>query len=104
MQARQIEVEVVYALPEWQCLLSLRVAAGSTVRDVIERSGLVERFGIDLAVNRTGVFGRLVVLDHLVEEGDRVEIYRPLTADPKIVRRKLAAEGRTMRRKAAPSP
>ncbi|HLU62485.1 MAG TPA: RnfH family protein [Gammaproteobacteria bacterium] len=96
----EFEIEVVYALPSTQALVPLKVAPGTTVEEAIRRSGLLERFPeIDLAVNKVGVFGRLAPLSRPLEAGDRVEIYRPLLADPKEVRRRLAAEGRTMGRK-----
>lgn len=97
--AKPINVEVTYVDPERQLMLALTVPAGSDVRDVIERSGIRQRVAIDFEINRVGIFGRLVSLDHLVEQGDRVEIYRPLTVDPKEVRRKLAAQGKTMGKK-----
>lgn len=97
---RSIAVEVAFALPDRQALVSLRVRAGSTANEAIRLSGLLEQFpDIDLAVNKVGIFGRLCPLDQVLEEGDRVEIYRPLLADPKAVRRRLAAEGRSMGRK-----
>lgn len=95
---RIINVEVAYAEPERQYLLELAVPAGSDVKHVLNQSGLIERLELDLKVNRVGIFGRLVELDHLVAEGDRVEVYRPLTADPKEIRRQLAAQGRSMGR------
>ena len=66
----------------------LRVPRGTTVRGVIERARLQARWpALDLAVNRVGIHGRLVTLDQLVCEGDRVEVYQPLVADPKALRR-----------------
>ena len=92
-----IVVEVAYALPERQALLPLQVAKGTSAREAIEQSGILELFpDIDLDQHRIGVFGRLCTPDRVLESGDRVEIYRPLLADPKEVRRRLAAEGRSM--------
>lgn len=89
---RRLTIEVCYALPGEQALVKLRVAEGATLRAAIERSGLLRRFPqIDLAVARVGVFGKLRDLDARVEDGDRVEIYRPLHADPKEARRRRAA-------------
>ncbi|WMY75345.1 RnfH family protein [Buttiauxella selenatireducens] len=86
-----ITVEVVYALPEKQYLLKVRVAEGTTVEQVITRSGILElRTDIDLAKNKVGIFSRPVKLTDTVNEGDRVEIYRPLIADPKELRRQRA--------------
>ena len=94
--AGTIPVELVYAEPERQWVLSLLVHQGATVQDVITVSGIeqqVEGLAIDPA--RVGVFGRRVTLDHEVEAGDRVELYRPLIADPKEVRRARAEQQRS---------
>ena len=92
-------VEVAYARPEVQVILRLKVARGTSVQEAIQHSGLLERFPeIDLGENRVGIFGRLARLDAPVSPGDRVEIYRPLIADPKEVRRRRAAEGKRMRK------
>lgn len=98
--AETIEVEVAFARPDVQVLLEVSLPAGADVRSAIERSGILERFPeIDLGGrNKVGIFGRLVKLDQPLRSGDRVEIYRPLTADPREVRRRRAREGRTMRR------
>ncbi|GIX21246.1 MAG: UPF0125 protein [Gammaproteobacteria bacterium] len=89
-----MHVEVVYALPEEQTVVELDLEPGATAETAIRRSGLLERHPeIDLAVNKVGVFGRLVALDTPLAEGDRVEIYRPLIADPKQARRRRAAKG-----------
>ncbi|OAT22861.1 uncharacterized UPF0125 family protein [Buttiauxella gaviniae ATCC 51604] len=87
----EIKVEVVYALPEKQYLLKVRLAQGSTVEQAIAASGILElRTDIDLAKNKVGVFSRPVKLIDTVNDGDRVEIYRPLIADPKEIRRQRA--------------
>ncbi len=87
----EIKVEVVYALPEKQYLLNVRLAQGSTVEQAIAASGILElRTDIDLAKNKVGVFSRPVKLADAVNDGDRVEIYRPLIADPKELRRQRA--------------
>ncbi len=86
-----IQVEVVYALPEKQYLRPVKVAAGSTVEQAISVSGLLElRKDIDLAKNKVGIYSRQVKLTDKVEDGDRIEIYRPLLADPKDLRRQRA--------------
>lgn len=88
----RIAVQVAYATPDEQVSISLRVQSGATVREAIEVSGLLDRFPeLDLTVNRVGVFGRLRKLDDVVQAGDRIEIYRPLRADPKEARRRRAA-------------
>lgn len=89
-----IFVEVVYALPDRQKLLRMSVPAGTTVREVALRSGLDAFFpGLDLRECPLGVFGKAVARpeERAVEEGERVEIYRPLLADPKEVRKQRAA-------------
>ncbi|PKH21884.1 RnfH family protein [Enterobacterales bacterium CwR94] len=87
-----ISIEVAYALPDKQYLQKVKVAAGSTVEQAIVASGLLTlRPEIDLKQNKVGIFSRAVKLQDTVEAGDRVEIYRPLIADPKELRR-LRAE------------
>lgn len=95
---RAILVEVVYALPERQRLVIVALDPGATVARAIRESGLAEEFPeIDPGGrNPVGVFGRHCRLDDRVRDGDRVEIYRPLRADPREARRLRAAEGRTM--------
>ncbi|MBI4755234.1 MAG: RnfH family protein [Betaproteobacteria bacterium] len=101
--AETMKIEVVYALPQRQELVRLSVAKGSTVRQAVESSGLLEKFpGIDLARDKVGIFGKLAKLDTVVREDDRVEIYRPLVADPKEVRRKRAEEGKVMKKGGGP--
>lgn len=97
--ANEINVEVVYALPERQPIIKLKLPEGATVGDAIRRSGVLEAFPtIDLAVNKVGIFSKLVKLDETVRDRDRVEIYRPLIADPKEVRRKRAEEGKATKK------
>ena len=88
MNDRFIRVEVVYALPERQELLGLEVPLGTTVMEAIDASGIRERFDeIEVDEKRLGIFGRRTTANTVLKEGDRVEIYRPLIADPKEVRR-----------------
>jgi putative ubiquitin-RnfH superfamily antitoxin RatB of RatAB toxin-antitoxin module len=88
----RVRVEVAFATAAEQALIRLEGEAGLTVRQAIERSGVLKRFPeLDLAVNKVGIFGQLVRMDQVLESGDRVEIYRPLLADPKERRRKRAA-------------
>ena len=97
--ADSIAVEVIYALPERQELVLLYLPMGSTLRQAVEASGLLQKFPeIDLARNKVGTFGKLGKPDMLLRDRDRVEIYRPLLADPKEVRRQRAAEGKTMKK------
>jgi putative ubiquitin-RnfH superfamily antitoxin RatB of RatAB toxin-antitoxin module len=90
---------VVYALPEKQTLLKQQVVAGTTVLDAIRASGILEKHPeIDIATSKLGIFGKLVKADTVLREKDRIEIYRPLIADPKEVRRKRAEEGKVMKK------
>lgn len=86
-----MRAEVVYARPDVQAAESVELPAGATVLDAIRASGLLARFPeIDLGRAAVGIFGAPVRLGDPVEDGDRVEIYRPLVADPKAARRKRA--------------
>lgn len=83
-----IRIEVAYALPNRQEIRSLEVEEGSSLKDAILKSGIIERFPeINVDQDATGIFGQVVPSSHVLREGDRVEIYRPLTADPRIARR-----------------
>jgi hypothetical protein len=94
-----IQIEIVYALPQQQILLPLSVDAGTTVEAAIRRSGVLEQFPeIDLASNKVGIFSKLVKLDEMLRDKDRVEIYRPLIADPKEVRRQRADAGKVTKK------
>jgi hypothetical protein len=91
-------VEVAYALPDKQSLVSLEVEKGTTLKEAIEASGILDSFEqIDLTKDRVGIFSKFATLDTVLREKDRVEIYRPLIADPKKVRKERAAEGKAMR-------
>lgn len=97
--AELITVDIVYALRDVQELITLKLPAGVTVRDAVERSGLLVKFSeIDLTKNKLGVFAKLVKPDTVLRDRDRVEIYRPLIADPKEVRKQRAAEGKVMKK------
>lgn len=99
MSEALISVEVVYALPVEQPILHVNLAEGATVEDAIRASGVLEAHpDIELAKNKVGIFSKLVKLDEKVRDRDRVEIYRPLIADPKEVRRKRAEEGKVTRK------
>ena len=89
--SHKIAVEVVYVLPEKQYLQRVTLEEGSTVESAIRASGLLElRSDIDLAKNKVGIYSRPVKLADVLKDGDRVEIYRPLIADPKELRRQRA--------------
>ncbi len=84
-----MKVGVVYAVPSRQAWLTIDVPEGTTVKDAIERSGVLRQFPeIDLATQKVGIFGKVAALDAVLEEGARIEIYRPITADPKTVKRR----------------
>lgn len=88
----RIQVEVAYARPDEQLIIPLEVEEGTTVAEAIEKSGILERFPeIDLEKNKIGIFGKLTRPAQALREKDRVEIYRPLKADPKETRRRRAA-------------
>lgn len=99
MADKRIAVEVAYVGEQEQALLAVEADAGLTAREAVERSGILRRFPeIDLGTNKLGVFGKLAKPDQVLESGDRVEIYRPLIADPKEARKKRAAEGKVLRK------
>lgn len=86
-----IQVEVAYALPTEQVILSLNVPQGTTVDQAMRESGILERFPeIDADQVPVGIFGKAVKRERVLSAGDRVEIYRPLIADPKVVRKERA--------------
>jgi hypothetical protein len=94
-----INVEVAYALPEKQRILPVNVEAGTTIGGAIVQSGIMMEFPeMDLENSQVGIFGKLSKMETVLQDGDRVEIYRPLIADPKEVRRKRAAEGKVMKK------
>ena len=91
-------IEVVYALEDKQTLLNLEVGTDTTLKQAIELSGILETYPqINLTRDKTGIFGKIAKLDTILREKDRVEIYRPLIADPKEVRKERAAQGKKMR-------
>ncbi|MBI3443864.1 MAG: RnfH family protein [Magnetospirillum sp.] len=84
-----MKVGIVYALPSRQVWLNIDVPEGATVKDAIEKSGILHQFPeIDLETQKVGIFGKPTTLDIVVEEGARIEIYRPITVDPKTVKRR----------------
>jgi hypothetical protein len=99
-----IQVEVAYARPDEQCIVPLRVRKDATLEEAIRLSGILETFPeVDLTRNKVGIFGKLASLDKPLRAGDRVEIYRPLTADPKEVRRLRAAQEKQGKKEKASS-
>lgn len=98
-QQNEITVEVAYALPDEQLILPIKVQTGTTAEQAIYASGIIKKFPeIDLNVNKIGIFGKATRLDTALRHLDRVEIYRPLIADPKEVRKQRAADGKIMKK------
>lgn len=92
-----LSIEVVFALRDRQELVTVLLDEGATVADAIERSSIQSAFPEwDLSECAVGIWGRPVGHDQALQQGDRVEIYRPLAIDPREARRKLAAQGRSM--------
>lgn len=89
-----MQIAVAYSEPSQQVWLRIEVPEDSTVQQAIERSGILNLFPqIDLAAQKIGIFGKLAKLDAPLQAGDRVEIYRGITADPKTVpRRRMSDE------------
>lgn len=106
MDKQKLSVEVVYALPEKQKLLKMAVPAGTTVRQAAVLSAMDGFFpGLDLQSCPLGIFGKAIAIpeERLLAEGERVEIYRPLIADPKEVRKQRAAKAAKAREDVASS-
>ena len=95
----KLNVEIVYALPEKQTLLSFQVEEGTTLDEAIGLSGIQTYYPeLDLASMKVGIFGKLTPRTHVMREKDRIELYRPLLADPKEVRKQRAAAGKKMKK------
>ena len=93
-----MKIEVAYALRHKQTLLNIEVDENASVEDAIQQSNILKKYPeINLKKNKVGIFGKITSLDVKLREKDRVEIYRPLIADPKEVRKQRAAEGKIMR-------
>lgn len=97
--AEMIKVEVCYARAERQELVSVRLPEGATLGEALEASGLLSKYPeIDVGKNKFGIYAKLSKADAVLRDRDRVEIYRPLIADPKEVRKQRAAEGKVMKK------
>ncbi len=95
MNDNLLKIEVAYALPDEQSLLTLHVAPGTDIQTCIEQSGILRRHPeIDLNTNKVGIWSRTRKLNDEIRDGDRIEIYRPLIADPKDVRRRRAEKAK----------
>jgi len=89
-----MQVGVAYSEPSQQIWMNIEVPDGATVREAIERSGILKMFPhIDLDAQKVGVFGKVVKADAPVRAGDRIEIYRPITCDPQTVPRRDGVGG-----------
>ncbi|WP_199102781.1 RnfH family protein [Aquitalea sp. ASV11] len=90
-------VEVACALPQRQSIVSLEVAAGCTAIEAVQQSGILAQFSmVDSNNLKLGIFSKAIKPETVLRAGDRVEIYRPLQADPKAVRRQRAEAGKGM--------
>ena len=99
MNSGEMIVEVAYALPNEQLIVPVKVTTGITAEQAIQSSGILNKYPeIDLAINKIAIFGKLSKLDMPLRHLDRVEIYRPLIADPKEVRKQRAADGKVMKK------
>lgn len=89
-----MKIGIAYALPQRQAWFDVNLPDGATIKDAIERSGILGQFPeIDLEKNKVGIYGKVSKLDAVLNDGDRVEIYRSIICDPKTVPRKAKAEG-----------
>lgn len=95
MEQEAIQVEVVYGTPNKQELLTVTLDDGIDVEQAITQSGILSIFPeIDLKINKVGIWNRAVKLNDIVNDLDRIEIYRPLIADPKEVRKRRAEQAK----------
>lgn len=89
-----ITIEVAYALPEKQYLLVEQVTQGTTVGEALKTSKLLKEFP-NLSLDKVGIFAQLVTMDTVLKDGDRIEVYRPLKADPRDRRRQKVQKERS---------
>ena len=90
-QDRLIAIELIYALPDQQNIITVKAPQNSTILDAIEQSDILKRFPeIDLNENKVGIFSKVSQLTDSLFDGDRIEIYRTLIADPKEARKQRA--------------
>ena len=93
--SEKINIEVAFALPTKQTLLSLQVANDASIEAAIEQSGILAMYPeIDLGKNKVGIWSKNKKLHDILRDGDRIEIYRPLIADPKAVRKRRAEQAK----------
>lgn len=97
--AETMNIEVCYALRDKQEVVRVRLSEGATLQQALEASGLLTKYPeIDIKKNKFGIWNKLSKLDAVLRDRDRIEIYRPLIADPKEVRKQRAAEGKVMKK------
>ena len=103
-EAEMINVEVCYAMTDKQDVVRVKLAVGANLEQALTASGLLAKYPeIDVKKNKFGIWNKLSKLDAALRDKDRVEIYRPLIADPKEVRKQRAAEGKVMKKGAGDS-
>jgi len=101
----EVNVEIAYALPEEQILIDVSVRSGADIKDAVLKSGVLKLYpNLDVENMQVGIFGKLAKMNYMVRERDRIEIYRPLIADPKEVRRRKAAEGKKLKKGGGAAP
>lgn len=94
-----MKIEVIYAQPRGADIARVDLPEGATAQQAVEASGLLQKYPeIDLKKNKLGIYAKLAKADTVLRDRDRVEIYRPLIADPKEVRKQRAAEGKVMKK------
>jgi len=98
-EVKKNSIEVCYAMADQQVVVRLSLPEGATLGQALAASGLLEKYPeIDVAKNKFGIWNKLSKVDAVLRDLDRVEIYRPLIADPKEVRKQRAAEGKVMKK------
>jgi putative ubiquitin-RnfH superfamily antitoxin RatB of RatAB toxin-antitoxin module len=99
MKSTTLTIEIAYACVNIQKIITIKVPLGATIEVAIMRSGILTDFPeINLSQNNVGIFSKVAKLDTVLRDKDRIEIYRPLLADPKEIRRRRAAEGKIMKK------
>ena len=94
----EINVEICFAKEDEQLRVFLKLPEGATVQNALDESGLFEELGLDAKTNKVGIFSKLAKPDTILRDRDRIEIYRPLIADPKLVRKQRAESGKAMKK------
>ena len=91
----KINVEVIYAIPKEQITFTVSVEQGATAQQAIEASGILAKYPeIELNKNKLGIYSRLIKLDTVLQDGERIEIYLTLIADPKEMRKRRAVKAK----------